>query len=182
MANSRSVSIRTSQASTAGLGEAVRKVVTGLDPAVPLLSLRSIEEQIDNDILNERLLTTLSGFLGALALLLAAVGLYGVVSFSVTRRTREIGIRMALGAERPSVVWLVARYAAALVVAGAAIGVPTALALSKLLKSFLFGIAPQDPAAIIGAVMTLAAAAALACYLPAMRATKVDPMVALRHD
>ena len=180
--SSKSVSIRTTQQSPAGLGDAIRRAVTALDPNVPLLNLRSIEQQIDNNILEDRLLTTLSGFLGGLALLLAAVGLYGVVSFAVTRRTREIGIRMALGAERPSVVWLVGRYAAALVICGALIGVPTALLLSKMLKSFLFGIAPQDPAAIIGAVLTLAAAAALACYVPAMRATKVDPMVALRHD
>jgi ABC-type antimicrobial peptide transport system permease subunit len=105
-----------------------------------------------------------------------------VISFAVTRRTREIGIRMALGAERSTVVGLVARYAAALVITGCAIGIPAALLLTKWIKTFLFGIGPHDPMAIVGAAITLAAAATAAAYIPAMRATKIDPMVALRHD
>jgi ABC-type antimicrobial peptide transport system permease subunit len=105
-----------------------------------------------------------------------------VISYSVTRRTREIGVRMALGAERVSVLWLVARYAGGLVLTGAAIGIPAALALSKFVKSFLFGIGAQDAAAIVGATVTLVAAAALAAYVPARRATSVDPIVALRHE
>ena len=98
-------------------------VRTVLDPAVPLLTARTIEQQIDSDIPEDRLLMTLSGFFGGLALLLAAVGLYGVISYAVGRRTREIGIRMALGAERQSVDWLVTRYAVGLVLLGQALGV-----------------------------------------------------------
>jgi ABC-type antimicrobial peptide transport system permease subunit len=105
-----------------------------------------------------------------------------VISYSVTRRTREIGVRMALGAERRSVLWLVARYAGGLVLVGAAIGIPAALALSRFVKTFLFGIGPQDAMAIAGATVTLLAAAAVAAFLPARRATNVDPIVALRHE
>jgi predicted permease len=164
------------------LGDAIHREVSAIDPAVPVMNVRTIEQNVDNNILEDRLLMSLSGFFGVLALLLAAVGLYGVISFAVTRRTREIGIRMALGAERGSVVWLVGRYAAALVATGAAIGVVGALALTKLIRSFLFGITPQDPAAIAVATVVLAGAAALACYVPARRATQVDPIVALRQD
>jgi len=180
-ASSNSLCVRT-VGQTAALTEAIRRQVAAIDPAVPLLSTRSIEQEIDNNILIDRLLTRLSGFFGSLALLLAAVGLYGVISHAVTRRTREIGLRMALGAERSSVIWLVGRYAAALVLAGAAIGVPAALALSRLVKAFLFGVTAQDPFAIVAATLTLLGAAALASFLPAWRATRVDPMVALRHE
>ena len=166
----------------AGLAAAIRRQVAAIDPVVPLLSSRSIEQEVDNNILVDRLLTTLSGFFGGLALLLAAVGLYGVISYAVTRRTREIGLRMALGAERSSVIWLVARYATLLVLAGAAIGVPASLALSRLVKAFLFGVTAQDPFTIAGATLTLVLAATLAALLPTWRATRVDPMVALRHE
>ena len=178
---SRALCIRTADAG-AGIADAVRRHVTALDPSVPLMATRTIEQQIDNNVLEDRLLTTLSGFFGGLALLLAAVGLYGVISYAVTRRTREIGIRMALGAERSSVVWLVARYAAGVVLVGAAIGVPAALALSRLVKTFLYGISAQDPTAIVVATATLLLAAGVASLLPALRATKVDPMTALRHE
>jgi ABC-type antimicrobial peptide transport system permease subunit len=164
------------------LTNAIRRAITAIDPAVPLLSTRTIEQEIDNNILVDQLLTTLSGFFGVLALLLSAVGLYGVISYAVTRRTREFGLRMALGAERSSVIGLVARYTAVLVLSGAAIGVPAALALSKLVKSFLFGITAQDPAAIVAATLTLMFAGALASFVPTWRATRVDPVVALRHE
>ncbi len=165
-----------------GVVEAVRRHVASLDPAIPVIASRTIEDYLDNNLLIDRLLATLSGFFGLLALLLAAVGLYGVISYAVTRRTREIGVRMALGAERGSVLWLVARYAGGLVLAGAVIGIPAALALSKFVKSFLFGIGAQDTLAIVGATATLLVAAAVAAFLPARRATNVDPIVALRHE
>ena len=173
--------IRTSEAA-GPLTETLRRHVTAIDPSIPVLAARSIETQIDNNILEDRLLTTISGFFGVLALLLAAVGLYGVISYAVTRRTREIGVRMALGAARSSVMWLVARYAAGLVLAGAAIGIPAALALSRFVKTFLYGIGAQDAGAIAGATLTLVVAAGLASFIPARRATRVDPIVALRHE
>jgi predicted permease len=177
----RHLVIRTADVAPA-VADAVRRHVASVDAAIPVLVSRTIEEYVDNNILVDRLLATLSGFFGLLALLLAAVGLYGVISYAVTRRTREIGVRMALGAERGSVLWLVARYAGGLVLAGAAIGIPAALALSKFVKTFLFGIGAQDTMAIVGATATLLAAAALAAFLPARRATNVDPIVALRHE
>jgi ABC-type antimicrobial peptide transport system permease subunit len=179
-ANSRTLILRT--ADTAGVAGAVRRHVASLDPALPVLAVRTIEDYVDNNLLVDRLLATLSGFFGLLALLLAAVGLYGVISYAVTRRTHEIGVRMALGAERGSVLWLVARYAGGLVLAGAAIGIPAALALSKYVKSFLYGIGAQDAMAIAGATATLMVAAAIAAFLPARRAATVDPIVALRHE
>jgi ABC-type antimicrobial peptide transport system permease subunit len=115
-------------------------------------------------------------------LLLSGVGLYGVISYGVTRRTREIGIRMALGAQRSSVSWLVMRRAGAFLLIGAVIGVPGALFATRLVKSLLYGISVQDPITIVMATLVLGAVAALASFLPARRATKVDPMVALRHE
>jgi ABC-type antimicrobial peptide transport system permease subunit len=180
-ADGRSLVVRTS-GDAAGVGAAVRRHVASLDASIPVLAVRTVEEYIDNNLLVDRLLATLSGFFGALALLLSAVGLYGVMSHAVTRRTREIGVRMALGAERRSVLWLVARYAGGLVVAGALIGIPAALALSRFVRSFLFGIEAQDATAIAGATLTLLIAAAVAAFVPARRATTVDPIVALRHE
>jgi predicted permease len=180
-AGSRALCIRTSRDS-GQLAAAIRREVSAIDPGIPVLAVRSMHQEIDNDILVDRLIATLSSFFGLLALLLAAVGLYGVISYGVTRRTREIGIRMALGAQRPSVLWLVMRRAAAFLVIGAVIGIPAALFLTRLVKSFLYGISAQDPLTIVLATMVLAAVAALASFLPARRATKVDPMVALRHE
>jgi len=179
--SSRSLCIRTSQDSTQIAG-ALRREVTSIDPGIPVIAVRTMNQEIDNDILVDRLIATLSSFFGLLALLLAAVGLYGVISYGVTRRTREIGIRMALGAQRSSVLWLIMRRAAAFLVLGALIGIPTAIFATRLLKSFLYGISAQDPIAIVMATLVLAAVTAFASFVPARRATKVDPMVALRHD
>jgi len=180
-ADSHALVMRTSD-QAAGVIAAVRRQVASIDPAIPVLTVRKIEEYVDDNILVDRLLAMLSEVFGALALLLAAVGLYGVVSHAVTRRTREIGVRMALGAERGAVVWLVARYTGALVLAGAALGIPAALGLSRFVKSFLFGIQAQDAVAIAGATVTLLIAAAIAAFVPARRATNLDPIVALRHE
>ncbi len=177
----RDLCIRTSGDAPA-LAEGLRKAVTGLDPAVPLVSARTIEEQIDADIVQERLLATLAGLFGALALLLACVGLYGVISFIVTRRTREIGIRLALGAERPGVLWMVMKDALVLVGAGAALGVPAALWLSKLIASLLYGVSPRDLPTLVAGVVTLAAVGALAVLVPARRALRIHPSEALRYE
>ena len=117
-----------------------------------------------------------------LALAIACVGLYGAMSYRVARRTGEIGIRMALGAQPRRVVWMVLREVIQLAAVGLAISVPTALAASKLVESFLFGMKPNDPLALIGSVVTLVSAAILAGYLPARNASRIDPMIALRDE
>ncbi len=161
---------------------AVRREAAALDPAIPVLQTLTLADQFDNDIAQERMLTTLGGFFGALALLLAAVGLYGVMAHAVARRVREIGIRMALGARAGEVRWLILRETLLMVGAGALIGIPAALALTRLLATFLYGLTPQDPLSIAASTVILIAITALAGYIPARRATRVDPMIALRYE
>jgi predicted permease len=161
---------------------AIRREVANIDPAIPVLQTLTMQDQFDSTISQERMVTTLCGFFGTLAVLLAAIGLYGVMAHSVTRRYREIGIRMALGAERTSVLWLVLRETLLMIGIGAIIGLPAAFALTRLVKSFLYGLTPQDPLSIGLATAGLIAVTALAGYIPARRATKIDPMVALRYD
>ncbi len=178
----RSVLLIRTIGSTPQLAALLRREIAALDPVIPLLSVRTLEHDVDQEILNERLIATLSGFFGGLALLLAAVGLYGVISYAVTQRTREIGIRVALGAQRGRLLRMVFGGAAALVITGAVVGVAAALAVTRLVQSFLYEVGAQDPLSIVSAVAILAAAAALAAYLPARRATRVDPMSALRYE
>jgi predicted permease len=132
--------------------------------------------------MQERLLAGLTGILAGLAALLAAIGLYGVVAWSVARRTREIGIRVALGASRGDLIWMVVRDVLAPVVVGLVVGMPTVIALAQLVRSLLYGVGPADPSTIAGAAFLMCVVAAAAAYLPARRATKVDPMVALRYE
>jgi predicted lysophospholipase L1 biosynthesis ABC-type transport system permease subunit len=161
---------------------AVRRAVTTIDPGVPLLRARTIEQQVDADIVVERFIATLSGTFGLLALLLAVVGLYGVISHAAVQRTREIGIRMALGASRGSIAWLVGREAGGMVAVGVAIGLPLAFLLSRLIQGLLYGVAAQDPGTIVFGIAVLAAAAAVAALLPAWRAASVHPNEALRYE
>jgi predicted permease len=161
---------------------AVRREAAALDPAIPVLQTLTLADQFDNNIAQERMLTTLGGFFGALALLLAAVGLYGVMAHAVARRVREIGIRMALGARGGEVLWLILRETLLMVGIGALIGIPAALALTRLLATFLYGLTPQDPLSIAASTVILIAITALAGYIPARRATRVDPMIALRYE
>jgi ABC-type antimicrobial peptide transport system permease subunit len=128
------------------------------------------------------MLTTLCGFFGGLALLLAAVGLYGVMAHSVTRRVREIGIRMALGARAGEVLWLILREVTWMVGIGALIGLPAAFALTRLLTTYLYGLTARDPLSIVGSVVILLVITAVAGLVPARRATLVDPMIALRYE
>jgi len=161
---------------------AIRREVRAVDANVPIYNVRTLETQLDESLSQERLVATLSGWFGAFAMLLAAMGLYGVLAYSVTRRTNEIGLRMALGAERGGVIWMVLREALLLVGMGIAIGVPIALALARSVTSLLYGLKPTDPLTISAAAITLFAVATVASYLPARRAARVDPMVALRYE
>jgi predicted permease len=160
----------------------IRREAMAIDPAIPILQTLTLEQQFDDTISQERIVTTLCGFFGVLALLLAAIGLYGVMAHSVARRIREIGIRMALGARRGEVLWLILRDVAWMIGIGALIGLPAAFGLTRLVSSFLYGLTPQDPLSIAGSTLALIAITALAGYIPARRATAIDPMVALRHE
>jgi ABC-type antimicrobial peptide transport system permease subunit len=137
-----------------------------------------VEDSIDTD----RFVARLSGAFGLLAILLAGIGLYGVMAYTVARRTRDIGIRMALGAESSGVLWLVLRETLLLVLIGVAVGLPVALGGTWLLKSMLFGLGGVDPVVIFAAAVSLGIIAALASFIPARRAMRVDPMVALRYE
>ena len=161
---------------------AVRRETRALDPAMPMFEVETLATQVAASLREERLLATLSSGFGLLALLLACLGLYGVLSYAVAQRTKEIGIRMALGAERRDALWLVLRDALRLVLIGAALGIPAALAAARLVASQLFGINAADPGAIVVATLVLLVVAAVAGYLPARRATRVDPLVALRVE
>ncbi len=180
-AGQRTLVVRTN-ADPESITGAIRGEAAALDPAIPVLETLTMAEQFDNNIAQERMLTSLCGFFGGLALLLAAVGLYGVMAHSVARRVREIGIRMALGAQAGEVLWLVLREVVWMVGTGALIGLPTAYAVTRLLKTYLYGLTPQDPLSIVGSVVLLLALTAAAGLVPARRATRVDPMIALRYE
>jgi predicted permease len=160
----------------------IRRAVREVDPAVPMYDLRTLDDQIEISLFIERLLATLSGVFGGIATLLAALGLYGVMAFMVARRTREIGIRMALGADTGSVVWMVMREVLLLAAIGVAIGLGAAWAATRLIQAQLFGIQATDLATMAAAALGIAAVAALAGYLPARRATAIDPVRALRWE
>jgi ABC-type antimicrobial peptide transport system permease subunit len=160
----------------------VRRELAHVDAAIPVIATTTLENQFDNTIAQERTVTTLCGFFGSLAVLLAAIGLYGVMAYNVTRRYREIGIRMALGAEPGNVLWLVLRDTAWMIGIGALIGLPVAFGLTRLVQSFLYGLTPQDPLSIALATIGLIIVTGIAGYVPALRATRVDPLIALRHE
>jgi macrolide transport system ATP-binding/permease protein len=162
--------------------DTVRQIVRQADARVPVTDVRTQVADIDQTINQEITFAQLCTALAVLALVIASVGLYGTMSYKVARRTGEIGIRMALGAQRGAVVWMVLREVLVLAAAGLAIGIPTALATSSLIESFLFGMKPNDPPALTVAVLALLSAAILAGYFPAWKASRIDPMIALRHE
>jgi predicted permease len=161
---------------------AIRQAVREMDPNTPIFNPRTLDHQIDQSLLNDRLIATLSSAFGIVATLLAVIGLYGVMAFTVTRRTREIGVRMALGAMQGDVVWLVMREVLVLVGSGVALGLVAAWWLSRVVSSQLYGMTANDPVTIVGAAVILGAVALLAGYIPARRATRVNPVLALRYE
>jgi len=173
--------VRTSMPAKQAFGS-IRRVVAGLDRNLPVYNLRTIESVIDVSLLNERLVASLSAVFGALATLLAVIGLYGAMTSTAAQRTREIGIRVALGARRRNVVWLVMKEVVAMVGIGFAIGLPAAWLSSRLVASLLYGIRPNDPASIAAAMGLLGGVALLAGYIPAARASRVDPLRALHYE
>jgi predicted permease len=173
--------VRTTQ-QLASLAGPVRNAVSEVTKDIMIYRMLRLTDQIDSTLASERLLTSLSTFFSVLALLLASIGLYGVLSYAVAQRTQEIGIRMALGARRRNVLWLVLRQSLAAVVIGIALGLSLALVCTRLLSTFLYGLSPTDPLAIALSLLPLILVALVACYLPARRATKVDPVIALRTE
>jgi predicted permease len=161
---------------------AVREIVRRADPGVPVSDVKTQAAEIGQLMNQENIFARLSTAFAFLALGITCVGLYGTVSYNAARRTNEIGIRMALGAQRGRVVWMVLREVLLLIFAGFAIGVPTALATSKFVGSFLYGMKPNDPRALMAAAVILLTAAVIAGYAPARRASRIDPIAALRHE
>jgi predicted permease len=160
----------------------VREKVRELDSNLPIYGLRTTETQISNSLVTERMTASLSTVFGFLATILAVIGLYGVMSYTVAQRTREIGIRMALGAEQGNVVWMVMRDVLRLIGFGIVVGIPAALALTRVVESQLFGLTGHDPRTLAMATVALTAVACAAGYLPALRASRLDPIKALRYE
>ena len=160
----------------------IRQVVNNLDPNLPVFLMKTIQSQMEESLITERLVASLSTGFGILATLLAAIGLYGVMAYMVAQRTREIGVRMALGASSGDVLWLVMKDVVVLAGIGIAVGLPAAWALTRLVKSQLYGIQPNDTLTIVAATLGIACVALLAGYVPARKATRVEPMLALRWE
>jgi len=161
---------------------AVRRIVSEVDDNLPVFGVRTQSQTIDRLLFNERLVARLSSLFGLLALLLTSIGLYGLLSYEVARRTREIGIRSALGAQRRDVLSMVVTQGLSLVFFGVVVGIVSAFGVTRYLQSLLFGIRPTDPITFLAVCVMLIVVALLACYIPARRATRVDPMVALRDE
>ncbi len=160
----------------------LQAVVRDIDRDLPLMDVRTQQQQIDATIVQQRVFASLTAAFGILALALACVGIYGIMAYTVSQRTNEIGIRLALGAERRQVRGMVLKEAGWLAAAGVVVGVAAALGLGRLLKSMLYGLQPSDPASLAGAAVLLLGVALLAGWIPAMRASRVEPMEALRHE
>jgi predicted permease len=161
---------------------AVRQAAQRIDPNIPIFDLKTMSAQVDESLFVERMVAALSVAFGVLATMLAAIGLYGVLTYAVARRTREIGIRMALGAERGRVLWLVLKEVAVMGLAGVGAGLLAAIYASRQIQAQLFGLSPTDPATLAAAAGLLMGIAIVAGLVPARRATTIDPLIALRSE
>ena len=168
--------------SYAPIAAAVQQTIHSIDRNLPITNVTTLNEQVDRTLTNQRLVAELSTFFGLLAVFLSCIGIYGLMSYVVTRRTSEIGIRMALGAARSNVGWLIMREILLLVAAGIAVGIPVTLAGSRMVANMLYGFSGTDLISLAGAVSLLLLVAVVAGYFPARRASKIDPMVALRYE
>jgi predicted permease len=180
-AYSNNVEIRTT-GDAASLAPLVRQVIGQVDPKLPIFGVTTLREQLGGALQQEKLIAELVSFFGLLALLLACIGLYGVMAHGVVRRTKEIGIRMALGAERRRIVWMVMRETILLVLVGITVGVPASLGAGRLVSSQLFGLGAADPLTLLVAASVLTLVALSAGFLPARKASKVNPLIALRYE
>lgn len=160
----------------------ILSAVSRFDSNLLVIGMKTETEQIDEDIYQERLISALSSLFAALAVIVACIGLYGLLAFQVARRTQEIGIRLALGAERADVLGLVVGKGALLAITGTLIGCAAALGATRYVQSFLFGVKPADPLTLVAMAALLVGVALIACYIPARRAAKVGPMMALRYE
>jgi putative ABC transport system permease protein len=179
--NAMNVVMRTSLAPHA-LSGSIHRAVQALDPSLPVVKLQSMDDVFADAIGRPRLLAQLLGIFAGLALLLAAIGAYGVLAYMVAERRREIGIRMALGADRSSVVGMVLRQGLSLAGVGIVAGLVVAFAMNRVLASLLFGVRPSDPLTIAAVMTIIGTVALVACYVPARSATRVDPMIVLRDE
>jgi ABC-type antimicrobial peptide transport system permease subunit len=160
----------------------IRQVLAEAEPSLPVFDIVPLEERLNRGLSNDRLVASLTSVFGSIALVLACLGLYGTISYGVARRVTELGVRMALGANRGSVLWLVVKEAMMLVLIGAAVGAPLAFAAGRAIGSLLHGVRPIDPVAYGVGAGLLVLVAGLASYIPAHRASRIDPMVALRTE
>jgi predicted permease len=167
---------------TAGFAAAVRQALHQVNSRLPVLDVTAINQQVEHTLYQQKLITGLCGVFGGLALLLAVIGIFGTMTYSVARRTTEIGIRMAIGAQTSNVLWMILRDSLVLIAAGLLCGIPLALAAAQSIKSFLYEVPALDPIAIGTAALLIATLAGLAGYLPARRATRIDPMLAVRYE
>jgi predicted permease len=179
--NSATIYVRTAVSSTAAFAQ-IRRDVQQLDAAMPVYNMKTVQGQLDETLLSDRLTALLSAGFGVLATLLASIGLYGVMAFVVARRTKEIGVRLALGARPGRVVWLVMKEVLVLLAVGLALGVPAGLMSGRFVSALLYGIQPRDPLIAAGTIVLLTLVSAAAGFIPARRASRIDPILALRCE